>query len=125
MGFEIVKPISYGKDGMSYQLAKGDVVPKSFFTKAESRALWEQGLIKKSGKGMVTTVLPVGEVKPVLTDLTTMNVGEAKEFLEEEPHVDMLEKYLDQANAEEFPRKTITQFIERRIRELTGSPFLS
>ena len=124
MNFELTRPIHYGKDGVRYKLKEGQIVNKKFFSKADRHALWKEGSIIES-KEEPSTEEPAGVKTPEITDLTVMNVSEAKEFLEAEPHVDMLEKYLDQANAEEFPRKTIIQFIERRVKELTDSPFLS
>ena len=120
MSFEILNPVKYGRDGKRYKLAQGDIVAKGFFTRKDAHALWENDFIRKS-KEKPTFPPPAGDEVPVIGDLSQMTVAEAKEFLETEPHVDMLEKYLDQANAEEFPRVSITKFIERRIKELTGT----
>ena len=60
---------------------------------------------------------------PEIADIISMTVVQAKEFLDNEPHVSMLEKYLDQANKEEFPRKTIVEIIERRIKGLTDTDY--
>ena len=122
MNFEVTGPIKYGKDGQRYKLEKGQILPKRFFPKKDRIALWEAGLIIES-KEEAPNKEPDSVEVPKLEDLTIMNVSTAKEFLEGVPHVDLLEKYLDQANAEEFPRKTIIQFIERRIRELTNTDY--
>jgi len=117
MSFELVRQVKYGKNGKSYQLVVGQIVEKDFFKPADRNTLLENGAIKKSKE---RPSKPAGNEIPVIADLSQMTVAEAKEFLEAEPHVDMLEKYLDQANAEEFPRVSITKFIERRVKELTG-----
>jgi len=118
MSFEILNPVRYGKDGKRYKLAQGEIVAKSFFSSKDAHTLWQNGFIKKSKEKPSNP--PNGDEAPVIGDLSQMTVVQAKEFLEMESHVDMLEKYLDQANAEEFPRVSITKFIERRVKELTG-----
>jgi len=123
MSFEILNPVKYQKDGKRYKLTTGDIVAKGFFARKDANALWKNSFIKKS-KEEPTFPSPVGEEVPIIGDLSEMTVAQAKEFLEAESHVGMLEKYLDQANAEEFPRVSITKFIERRVKELTGSEYL-
>ena len=122
MSFELVRPIRYGnKQGTRFKLPRGTIVDKKFFDKATRTALWNESSIIKSDKA--PTIGIDGIKVPEIVDITTMTVVQAKEFLDNEPHVAMLEKYLDQANKEEFPRKTIVEFIERRIKGLTDTDF--
>ena len=122
MSFELVRPIRYGnKQGTRFKLPKGTIVAKKFFDKITRTALWDEGSIIKSDKA--PTIGIDGIKVPEIADIVAMTVVQAKEFLDNEPHVAMLEKYLDQANKEEFPRKTIVEFIERRIKGLTDTDY--
>ena len=124
MSFELLTSIRYGKDGKRYKLKKGDIVDRKFFIKKDLKTIWDEGFLKKVKEkptvGEFTETIDV----PQLEDLSKMNVTAAKEFLDGVVYVTELEKYLDQALTEEFPRKTITEFIQRKIKELTGSEFL-
>ena len=124
MSFELLTSIRYGKDGKRYKLKKGDIVDRKFFIKKDLKTIWDEGFLKKVKEtptvGEFTKAIDV----PQLEDLSKMNVTAAKEFLDGVVYVTELEKYLDQALTEEFPRKTITEFIQRKIKELTGSEFL-
>ena len=124
MSFELLTSIRYGKDGKRYKLKKGDIVDRKFFIKKDLKIIWDEGFLKKVKEtptvGEFTETIDV----PQLEDLSKMNVTAAKEFLDGVVYVTELEKYLDQALTEEFPRKTITEFIQRKIKELTGSEFL-
>ena len=124
MSFELVRPVRYGnKQGTRFKLPKGTIVAKKFFDKVTRTALWDEGSIIKSDKA--PTIGIDGVKVPEIADITApaMTVVQAKEFLDKEPHVAMLEKYLDMENAVEFPRKTIVEFIERRIKGLTDTDF--
>jgi hypothetical protein len=118
MSFKIITPQFYGKAGVNYRLEKDDIVPRDFFLSADRKDCLKHGFIEHS-KERPNQKLDGSDI-PLLADITQMTVAQAKEFLEEEPHIVNLEKYLDQENAQEFTRKTITRYIERRIKELTG-----
>ena len=124
MSFELLTSIKYGKDGKRYKLKKGDIVGRKFFIKKDLKVIWDEGFLKKVKEEPTVNEFTETIDVPQLEDLSKMNVTAAKEFLDGVVHVTELEKYLDQALAEEFPRKTITEFIERRVKEITGSEFL-
>lgn len=117
MPLEVLTPIDYGRDRKKFKLKVGQVVADDFFKLSEKQELLAANRLKKTSDKSRD---PGGVESKELVDLGPMSVVQIKEFLDEEPELVNLERYLDQESAREISRKSVTQFIERRIRELTG-----
>lgn len=117
MPLEALKRIRYGRDGKKWRIKVGDIVADDFFKLSEKKQLLAGEKVKKT---LGTPDNLVGIEQDKLLDLTKMSVPQAKEFLDEVPDIVELEKYLDQENNAELPRKSLIGFIEKRILDASG-----
>ena len=125
MSLEILTPIKYGhpETGVVYSLAIGDRVKENFFDEVSLKRLESKGYVEKSLER--PNRVPKGKELPEIKDVTQFTVAICKEFICEESDVTTLEKYIDQENAQEFPRSSLIKYIENRIKELTGYEYPS
>lgn len=118
MPYEILIPIKHGAEGKIYELEVGDIVPNDFFSEEQIKSLFTHKAMRESLE-KPGTPLPSGTVEELI-DLSSMTVAVAKELLEAETDVTRLTKYLDQESHNPNGRRSMTEFIERKIKYLTG-----
>ena len=113
--------IRYGRGRAVIKLVAGEVVPSDTFSAEDLKILMKAGLIKERVKTPdVKPVLhPETEEKPEVPDISSLTAVEAKEVIDAETDVVNLHKMLDREQAEK-KRKSVIEFIESRIKELTG-----
>lgn len=117
MSYEILKPISHGKEGRRFELKPGDAVANDFFKPEAVKTHLTNGNIQPSKKR--TKRIP-GKETFRIRDITVMTIPAVKEVLEAEFKVANLERYEDQERTQESPRMDVLRYIDRRIKELTG-----
>ncbi len=117
MTFEVKDSIRLKKDGVKYNLMPGDIVAGDIFDPRDRKRFLDLGCIEKSKK-KVSKIK--GVVTPALVDLSTLSVAEIKEVLELEYNGANLERYLDQENNQDAPRKSVVRYLNNRITELTA-----
>lgn len=121
MSFKILEPISHGKDGKRYSFEVGRLVPEDTFTPKEAATLLAIPAMEKVPEIATKEDIPVEKGLSPLIDLSKLTVLDIREFLEGIVDVDVLERYVDQESSRDTSaRKTVTDYINRRINDLTG-----
>jgi len=120
MSFLIKEPIIHGVGTKVFHLKPSSVVKDSFFTKEQADRLLKANCISRESTKPVKTSNLDADIIPDLPDITEIKLTDAKVLLNDETDVTTLHKYLDQEEASEKPRKGIVDFVNLRIRELTG-----
>jgi len=123
MAYKILEPLLHGTGAKVFSLHPGEVVEDELFTKDQAAHLVD---IKCIEACVDPHISPLPEKKlesseiPELPDILSLTVAEAKEMLNDETDIVKLHRFLDAENADNKPRKGILEFIELRIKELTG-----
>ena len=118
---ECLTSIRYGQGRRITKLHAGEVVPSDVFKSADLKVLLKQGLIRERviTPDIKPVLHPETEEKSEVPDISSLTAVEAKEVINAETDVVNLHKMLDQERADK-KRKSVIEFIESRIKELTG-----
>jgi len=122
MPFRILEPILHGIDNQVFKLKPGEIIPDDFLQPDEIQRQLSLKNIEEV-QGIHENPEPPTKDKEIepLQDISKMTVPEVREFLEDHVEVSELERYLDQENSRGAEtRKTVVDYISRRIKELTG-----
>lgn len=118
--FVVLSPLLHGRGGESFRLQPNQIVSCSLFTHEQASKLLSAGKIKPcSQKTEVKEPVPDKVAEP-LPPIATMTAAEAKEIINAETNAVRLEKFKDAEGKREHPRKSVTDFLNSRIKELTG-----
>jgi len=123
MAYKILEHLLHGTRAKVFSLHPGEVVEDELFTKDQAAHLVEiksiEACVDPHEKPLPEKKLESEEI-PELPDIQKMTVAETKEMLNDETDIVKLHKFLDAENADNKPRKGVTEFIELRVKELTG-----
>jgi len=126
MSYKILTPITHGAGGKIFSLQPGEIVKHDFFLSEQAERLKEIGAIKTqkdfSLHNKKQDLKPNFETidVPKLPAIKSLTIAEAKEFLNIETSVTNLHKFLDAEMIGGHARKGVVDFINLRIKELTG-----
>lgn len=124
MPYKVLSPIKHGKGAEVFFLEFGQIVDDNFFTESQVNSLVSVGSLEKVREKELekeeTVVVPESIEVPILSDIKKVTVVEAKEILEKEGDLVNLYKYLDAEKGQKYPRKTVVDYIDIRIKDLTG-----
>lgn len=120
----IKRPLRHGQNGKVYKFRPGATVPPNFFTKDILSDLSKQKIVEpirvdEEVQGIPKAPKASKELEG-LKDVTSMTAAQAKELINAEVSTTNLEKYKDQELGSHKPRKSVLDFIDSRITELTG-----
>ena len=122
--YKIIRPLRHGQNGKLYKFRPGDTVPPNFFPEEILSDLLQWKIVEpvkvnEEEQGVPKAPKAAKKLES-LKDITSMTAAQAKELINAEVSTSNLEKYKDQELGSHKPRKSVLDFIDSRMKELTG-----